>query len=82
MVDSFANLKRRQEAGEIEVLSLVCTPGRDDYIFAYDGSNRLKLLERIARMAADPDLDLNWHEAGEISLAMVSLHKLRLEQQR
>lgn len=80
MVTPFAEILRQFRAGEIEIILLQPVPDRQDYVFFYDRSRRMSLVEQLAVMAADSELELTWWQAGQISMEMVRREKRRAGQ--
>jgi hypothetical protein len=39
----------------------------EKYVYIFDDSNREATLRHIAQQAADPELDLTWFDAAELS---------------
>lgn len=47
---------------DINVIALV--KGGERYVFLYDDESRDRVLEALARHAADPDLSFSWYDAS------------------
>jgi hypothetical protein len=41
--------------------------GHEKYVYIFDDANRDATLRHIAQQAADPELDLTWFDAAELS---------------
>lgn len=52
-------------ARDINVIALV--KGGERYVFLYDDESRDRVLEALARHAADPDLSFSWYDAAVLA---------------
>jgi len=52
-------------ARDINVIALV--KGGERYVFLYDDESRDRVLEALARHAADPDLSFTWYDAAVLA---------------
>ncbi|MEM6687883.1 MAG: hypothetical protein AAF664_00560 [Planctomycetota bacterium] len=50
---------------EVNVLALV--KGDQRYVFLFDDENREETLRQLAKFAANPELDFDWHDAAMLS---------------